>query len=643
MSKRNLFLIGVVSLLLAVGLFVQRRHQSAPPPAPISTPAPVQLQPATAVPAPAFRWELGQRRTYSLFQQRTIHFRQNPTAAEKRDTDGPTQDSFRIAVRGSWIVTTVQSDAFGVLAEVELGAPTIELGTGAGAREQADRLTRALAAPFYLRLEPTGKLLSLRVPRGLGAFERGFLKALAATLQYVRGSGATWTSDELDATGEYRASYALSGDQRRCEKTRLRYTKVSAADGMIPVDNLGRVSGSLTMRYELLPGSDESARIEKAAGRESLDVDPGAGMPQVRSESEVALQLLATAPIGDVEARAARAAGADYEPVLLGEQERDPNSARRADQRTVNGMSFETLLSQLHGMPAGGDGARRAELLLQLAALTRLDAQTAKKAEAVIAQGASPAVASTLIGALGSSGSPAAQSALVRLAESGALSTEVRSNAVAILGLSEQPLDESSVALSKLVNDKNPDLRNTAALALGNLALSQRRSGQTGEAEHAVDELLEKLQAATTIDEQLLYLQAIGNTGDPRALPMLQTVLSSAEIDARAAAVSALRFMPGENVDALIASTLLRDGAPAVRKSAVFAASFRTPLVMLPSLRRAVLSDAEAAVRLEIVTVLGRSLALPGVAELLRELAAKDASPDVKRAAAALLAGPRTQ
>ena len=143
-------------------------------------------------------------------------------------------------------------------------------------------------------------------------------------------------------------------------------------------------------------------------------------------------------------------------------------------------------------------------------------------------------------------------------------------------------------------------------------------------------------------DEQILYLQALGNSGDARALPAIQRVLSAGGEELRSAAVTALRFIAAEAVDGLIAATLLGDPSVRVRRSAVFAASFRPPLLMLPVLQQSGAARFRARVRGEIVPVLGRSLSLPGVVSTLQAPGQNDANAEVRQAAAALLtrAGP---
>lgn len=661
MRSRRIFFVALVATLLCVLLWVQRhalRSSSSPANSPPSSPA-LSRQSSVGVTASsgspsALRWDVGQKRAYTLLSERTLRFAAKTKGDERRDPSAPSQDRYRISISGTWQVAVVRVDAFGVLLEAQLSEPQIALGdvTASGAMEETARLRTLLATPFFLQQSVSGQLRALRLPAGHTPFSRGLLKALVASLQYVRAgdsptvhttASSTWTARELDATGEYEARYVLGSSRRTCDKQRLRYTQVAAAQGLLPVASLGRLTGSLQVHFELDPDADEAARVVSLSGSEALDVDPGPDMPQVSSQSQFSLRFVQATQIADASARAQRAMGSDYDVVAMGQADLDAESDRRSDLQAVRGASYGDLLARLDALAKSDDGARRAELLSQLAALVRLDPTTAQKARQTIVSGAEAATARTLLGALGAAGSSPAQASLVALAESDSLSPDVRSNAVAMLGLGDHPTDATTTALSKLSSDRDPDVRGTAALAQGNAALAQRKEGHVAEAEQAVDELLAKLQAAATVEEQLLYIQALGNAGDARALSALQTALSATDIELRSAAVTALRFIPDDRVDGLIASTLLQDPVERVRRSAVFAASFRSLLIFLGPLRQAAQSDRDAGVRLDIVGVLGRSLAFPGVLELLTALATRDPSPDVQRAAAALLSQPSRQ
>lgn len=634
--RRLLFILPLVAAV--IGVVVYLRYEDPPAPAPPKAPTrssatnPLQLR------GPVFKWGTGTQRTYELSTVRTVRF----------STDTAPTEELKLALSGRWDVTVLEANALAVLAEVQLDELKLDLG---GDAAQLERLRKGLETPFFLEMEPSGRLRGLRLRRGTDPVVRGFLKAVAASLQYTGGAGPSWLSDEIDATGEYQARYQLSVDGTRCDKGRVRYTRVAAVQGLLPIESVGATSGELRAAFTLARTDDASARVEALTATDTLAVDAGPGMPRVSSESRVSLRLLGGTVQADeiLEQWLRLAKGPDYEPAPLGKSDEDPDSGRRSDEQLVQGARFEDLLAQLRKLPPGEDGQERASLLVRLSALMRLDPAAARRAQLAIAQGTEVPAARTLLGALGGAGSPAAQEALVQVGESAALSPELRMNAVAALGLSDQPEEASAAALQRLASDPNTDVRSTALLALGNTALAQRRQGQTGEAAAAVDEILARLSAAQTEDEQLLYLQALGNTGDPRALPALQAALRVPSVEVRKAAAQGLRFIPsdsgGASPDQLLTEAL-RDPAAPVRLGALFAVSFRPLLVFLPALQQLVLHDGDEGVRSETVNLLGRALGsagaqlMPGVLHTLKQVAERDPAPRVRRAALDLLSGP---
>ena len=129
----------------------------------------------------------------------------------------------------------------------------------------------------------------------------------------------------------------------------------------------------------------------------------------------------------------------------------------------------------------------------------------------------------------------------------------------------------------------------------------------------------------------------MGNAGDPRTLPLLQTALQSPSSAVRSAATQALRFINATPVDALLAQLLAQDSSSEVRRAAIFACSFRQIVAVLPSLQKALSSDKEATVRQDALQLLARHRELPTVMQLIRTAAERDPSPDVRRAAAELV------
>jgi len=146
------------------------------------------------------------------------------------------------------------------------------------------------------------------------------------------------------------------------------------------------------------------------------------------------------------------------------------------------------------------------------------------------------------------------------------------------------------------------DVSSAATLALGN-------SIRVASAEGAVDTssgletLVEGLAQATTRDEKRVYLEALGNTGDEGALPAIAPYLTSADVQLRAVATFALRFIEGDSVDqAIVAAT--RDPEVAVRTAAVGTVRFRPVGPLRAALDAMLRMDLSESVRLAIVSAL---------------------------------------
>ena len=637
---RNVGLLLALLLCLIFGIQQWNKHTETGLTAP-GTAATTATTTNTNSVSPEPQWEVGVRRTYALATTRLMHFRSNPAPGEKAE---PSEETLRYELRGLWESTVVRADAVFVQLRVQLKNLKLTPGDAATPSELA-KMQAELSAPFFVNLEPSGKLRALRVRKDVGVMSRGWLKSLAATLQFIRPktAGTSWTTEEADATGEYVASYRLAADQAHCEKSRQKYTRIASGDGMVAASEIGKVTGALALTFGLQLGASPAEVLREVKGRDTIEVDPGPGMPRVASESDITFTLQTSDRDAAAAGAVAVADSAEYEIAPLGMTERNAQAdARRDDERLLKGATFAELQAALLAIPATDDGRQRAQVQAKLEALARLSDEAARKAaQSATAKETPPRAAKTLLGALGGAGTPAAQSNLVQIAENKALSTDLRSNALAVLGLGDHPQEATTEALLKASSDSDPEISSTALLALGNTSLALRKSGQTTEADQGVEELLQRLQNARTQDDQLLYLQALGNAGDARAVPAITTALATPAAAVRNAAVVALRFIEGPQVDQLIASTLAQDPATEVRRGAVYALSFRSLSVFLPALQKAVLSDGDANVRADVVAVLGKAMALPGVAALLRTVAEKDASPDVRRSAQALLASSR--
>ena len=164
----------------------------------------------------------------------------------------------------------------------------------------------------------------------------------------------------------------------------------------------------------------------------------------------------------------------------------------------------------------------------------------------------------------------------------------------------------------------------------------RKASSEEGLAETAdlVQALIDALAAATTPAERALFLKALGNTGDARAVPALVAQLATDDVSVRTAALWALRFMQGAEVDALLVEALTKEPAMACRQAVVAGAAFRSLPPLGPALDQVARVYPDKALRLDVVHLLGASKErYPAGISTLKYVADNDPAPDVREAA----------
>ncbi len=133
-------------------------------------------------------------------------------------------------------------------------------------------------------------------------------------------------------------------------------------------------------------------------------------------------------------------------------------------------------------------------------------------------------------------------------------------------------------------------------------------------------------------------MQALGNTGERDALPTVQLGLTSMSRPLRHAAVDALRFIPGDDVDGLLL-TYMSSGDDAARRLATYAAVRRPNALFIPAFVQRLQTDPVEDLRLQAVRRLVSSATDQTVALALRQAADTDESDKVRTAATAALGG----
>ncbi|WP_395839999.1 HEAT repeat domain-containing protein [Cystobacter fuscus] len=553
----------------------------------------------------------------------------------------PIPPGMRFQISGEWNVGIVSAGEAQVEAQVRLVPANVSVsvdGKDALAPEVRQTMMKSLTMPFFMTLQRSGAVKWVHFEMGTDVLAQGILRSLVATSQFVVTGvpPESWRSEEYDVTGQYQATYQRAPGQKQFEKTKQGYTHVATSKGLQPYE-AGTLRIDVHSRSTF--GLAEDGWAETMQAQERLEVDAGQGMPKVTNQLQCRLRLLArTRDLSLLSALEARRASLNT--ILLASYQAQTQDPKENYRRILAGKHFDDLLKDLRSLPKeerARDDARSLALE-QLRALFMLEPTEALKVPETLRQGGlEPIAASPLLGALSAASTPESIQALSKVVDDSVLEVPVRTDAVAALGMADAPTQEGINALRNLTREPRPELRDTATLALGNAAYQMHDENARG-SEALVRELETAYRSAKTPEEQAMILRALGNTRDAHALTTLQNALGSTSVQVRQAAVTSLRLIPDPAADRLLAARLLGDESPDVRKAAVFASSFRPLEPLLPTLRQALQQDPAAAVRTEIVHVLGGHLTqLPGARELLNWSSQNDANPAIRQLAARFL------
>jgi HEAT repeat protein len=564
---------------------------------------------ASAHSLPVRQWTAGATFLYSV------------DTARGASVGGSSQAGQKVLARlaGSLALTVIGQDASGAQIRAELRSPR---------REQTPRAendsTASLVKPFYFKALRTGEMTAFYFAKDVPGEDRILLKGLTTSLQIVApvDAGEAWQSTEQDVSGEYEAAYRIKGGV--VHKAKEKYLRARGQAGLIalPGDSVYTVTSAID--FEI----DTTGWPRAVTEDETLDVK----MQEIR----VVATSKTTARLVSVESHPELAGAvnlADFDPDVLSAAAASALAKKQADKGLVDGKTFKQLGVEL----ASSDVHVRNRTQARMAALFRVDPGAPREAEEAILHGdADTNAKKRLLGALGSAGTPEAQRALGSILDDTEAPRTMRRDAAVALGLSKQPSEEVELTLEKAMHAPDKDVAETATLALGN-TIHTMNTEQSGETADAVEALIDLLQKAMTDGEKTLYLQALGNTGDLRALAAIEPYLTHAEASLRAVATSSLRFMSGSEVDALIIAAMA-DKDPAVRAAAVGTISSRPVAGLVAALDKLLRGESEVTIRMAIVNAMNiKRKEAPAIDESLAWAAEEDPSSSVRALAKQVL------
>lgn len=523
-------------------------------------------------------WQLNERYAYRLEAQSSVEL-------------GKGVKAFDFTLRGMLRIAPARVAADGITLYATIANPTIESRVPNTQRD-FDKVAAQIGSTACFVTLSRGVVTEIRLMPGLSTMVGNTYRTALSALQFAQPNSASneFTAEEYDSTGEYVAAYTWQGGlQWKKEKSRyLGILGATRTPANVPSHVVPEVRAS---RGDILLAPD--GRPQEVAIVDEIDVT-GAQAP-MHATTSVSLKGMASeaALQPNVDWSALQASmkrfGAE-EP--LGTEA----SIESLDAARINGLTFEQAVSGLEriekehpGRPvspqngAALEPTERAEeekvvadksrFFVALAAIFREQPKTVGRAMQQV-RAKSP-IADTLVEALASSSSPAAQSALVDLMNAKSTAPLERNHIILALSRTPKPSDKSIDAMKSMLS--GDPFNDQALLGLGTYARRLRDEGKPEEASAIGQLLVDRLGRASTKTALLSVLQAITNSGYDPALPAVVPFMADEREVIRAAAVRAVQSMQDPQADSLLADHLRTDSSSLVQTSALMAAKVREP------------------------------------------------------------------
>jgi len=570
----------------------------------------------------------------------------------------PLAQAFNIHIRAQLTASVLDKKDNSLLVSYRFINPVLELEmNGEDAPVQAEMLSRGLNGDIFSNLDSQGRILSVYFAPEMSRRTQNFVKSLLAKIQFVLPDKAmsakkkTWEVQEDDPNGQYTASYAsinrvsdlksLKGHPhwRAFRKTKRNYLlpdtglksdRRAAQKTIIPQGSLEAIFDAQGGYLERLNGSETEI---------GLISDKKVSLVEV--SMELAFQKkerLRPSELTELR-RQEEVRRATVRPIPLSGSLSEEEALLLVNQATLGQETIESLLTELDISEAKGD-KENTSLYPKFKALVDLHPETCDAlSKRFIAAPPKSLAHRILIDALGAASCPEAQTALVNAIRAIPNDSSFQSEIILKLSMSDQPTELAENTLRDFAGQsKNESAYGHSIVGLGIMAykLAERDPLR---AQKIVDWITAQINPSTPEHILRLHLMSLGNSRSVRALPTLSRFLEHSSITLRSTATVGLRWIGDEKVDELLAKILKSDPESSVRANAAFALSFRKPIrLTLEAQKTALIEDTSAFVRISVLENFWKIRQdLPEFAPLLKQVAEKDPSEEVKKAASDML------
>jgi HEAT repeat protein len=494
-------------------------------------------------------------------------------------------------------------------AEVSAGAATLEQSRDdvvelrIQAKQRPDRdgklsatlpSAEALATPAWVHYSHDGRVQSVRYERQIDEPTARMIESIARDLQAPVPTcwkkQTSWAGVENLVAANVMSEFRWESGTRQIRWSRERVLLWHDAEGIFPLK--GR--SSQATRSQQVAVLDEHGRVRERSGQDEFTLSqPSSEDGEIRLRTSVTL-----VPLGSERVAFAASPGSNPSAKEPGLDKPSAHSAV-ADEGRIAGHTVPSIMAALVRNHEVGEakGTSRTRLFSAAAALFRRDAAAARQAAELVRQGHREK--KFLLSALAEAGTTESARLLADMLDSASL----RADALRALGRSAAA--DPSVVDKITAQFGDGEVGGTARLMAGSLA--QRARDASPEAStQAVQALIKDYEAEQDVRVRADTLRGLGNAGDTAALALAQRAALSDNALERAAAAQALRRIPSDAADRILAS-MLDDSDPFVRRSVLDAAHYRDPTTLLePSVERVARMDADANVRREAIRALVR-------------------------------------
>lgn len=478
----------------------------------------------------------------------------------------------------------------------------------------------SFTAPWRMRLLPSGAVSEVSFATDTPQSARVVLQQIAVFSQLVESEtpgDLSWKTVETDPNATYEVQYKrnnLFGFQKSW----------TAKAGVAGDDAIFQGEGATTLTtsaraveaYETML----SQRVKLSSSREVKTI----------------IKISVTRASGDVSPEVL--AAADAQDKKSGFQPLDKNAFPRPteemkDEQRVAGRSFERIVQDIEKADAGGSWQLRRSFGFDLASLIRLDPTQIPKTIAQIRTATKEPVRRTLLESLANAATPQAQQGLAQVMTDETMPKEVSSSATRLVAFIPEPTPELLETLDKQSRSATLRVRGDAIVALSN-ALSNNKEAGAKNADELLSTFIDrgmnvlaengvlrpdvyKGQKASALPtpqpgqafarrDVVTWVQALGSTNDPKALPLLADALVfKRDRGVRAQAALALETMPAKEAAALLGERLLNDPSHIVRHHALSTITNLGPEFTLEITKDALFKDDEPMVRAEAAFAIG--------------------------------------